>query len=309
MQGHPAFELDWNLVRTYVAVAQAGSLARGAKSLGISHPTAARHIQQLEEALGLALFSRTAQGLLLNEAGQALLDTAQVMHKNALELRAVSDSFRAAPVTRVRVSVAEILAEMLPDVMLTEMGASAADTVAIDMLVTDDSLNLLKREADIALRHARPEQQGLICRRVGALEMGIFARRDYASRFGNLTADNLDQHRFIDGLTHDHFLRGAARRGLVIDADNVVLRSDSIACRRAAVRAGWGIGAFPVWMAEQEPGWQSVFAMDEVIDLEVWLVARPEVRDSHQMQALFSRLGESLAARIEAADPATSSAA
>lgn len=298
MEGHPAFDLDWNLVRTYVAVAQAGSLARGARSIGISHPTAARHVQQLEATLGVALFSRTAQGLSLNDAGLALLENAQVMHKNALALRAVSDSFRAAPVTRVRVCVAEILAELLPEVMLSELGPGSGHAAAIDMLVTDDSLNLLRRDADIALRHTRPEQQELICRRVGVLEMGIFARRDYARRFGLVTAQNLHEHRFIDGLSHNHMVRGAARLELMIGADDIVFRSDSMACRRAAVRAGWGIGAFPLWMAEMEDDWQSVFAIDKVIDLEVWIVARPEVRDSHELHGLFSRLGDALAARI-----------
>lgn len=298
MDGHPAFDLDWNLVRTYVAVAQAGSLARGAQSIGISHPTAARHVQQLEQALGLALFSRTSHGLSLNEAGQALLENAQVMHRNALALRAVSDSFRAAPVTRVRVCVAEILAELLPDVMLSEIGSTAADAITIDMLVTDDSLNLLARDADIALRHTRPEQQELICRRIGVLEMGIFARCDYASRYGLVSEANIGQHRFIDGLSHDYMVRGAARRDLIIAPENVVFRSDSIACRRAAVRAGWGVGAFPLWMAEHERDWQSMFAIDKVVDLEVWLVARPEVRDSYYLNGLFSGLGDGLAARI-----------
>ena len=298
MEGHPAFDLDWNLVRTYVAVAQAGSLARGARTIGISHPTAAKHVQQLEVALGVTLFSRTAQGLSLNEAGAALLENAQVMHKNALALRAQSESYRSAPVSRVRVCVAEILAELLPDVMLAELGPGSADTVSIDMVVTDDSLNLLRRDADIALRHTRPEQQELICRRVGILKMGIFARRDYALRYGLVTAENLHEHRFIDGLSHDYMVRGAARLNLMIEADDVVFRSDSMACRRAAVRAGWGIGAFPLWMAELEEDWQSVFAIDKVIDLEVWIVARPEMRDSHELHRLFSRLGDSLAERI-----------
>ena len=111
MMGHPAFDLDWNLVRTFVAVAKAGSLAAGARRLGISHPTAARHIQQLEDSIGVALFSRTGQGLVLNEAGQGLSNAAAVMHSSALAFQAASDSVRARPVERVRVSVAQILGD------------------------------------------------------------------------------------------------------------------------------------------------------------------------------------------------------
>ena len=298
MMVHPAFDLDWNLVRTFVAVARAGSLAAGARSLGITHPTAARHVAQLEESLGMALFSRTAQGLVLNDAGVHLDQAARLMHESALAFQAKSDAMRERPVERVRVSVAELLAELLPDVMLSELRACADKTLTIDMMVTNDTVNLLERDADIALRHARPEQQELLCKKVGVLEMGVFAHRNYVAKHGMLTLEALSEHRIIDGLSRDYFCRGAAQRGLDIDVEQIVLRSDSVPCQRAAVSAGWGVAAFPLWMAEGETDWVSVFAEDEVIDIEVWLVARPEVRDSHQLRGIFSRLGEGLAARL-----------
>ena len=79
MDVHPAYNLDWNLVRTFLAVANGGSLAAGAATLGMTHPTAARHVQQLEGHLGMALFSRTAKGLKLNEAGLKLERAAREM--------------------------------------------------------------------------------------------------------------------------------------------------------------------------------------------------------------------------------------
>ena len=164
----------------------------------------------------------------------------------------------------------------------------------VDMVVTDDTVNLLQRDADIALRHVRPQQQELLCKRVGRLEMGLFARADYVAKQGVINADNLARHRFIDGVSRDYLVRGAAKRGLEIAEHQVVLRSDSLACQRAAVRSGWGIAVVPLWMAARETDWVSVFSEDEVIDIDVWLVARPEVRDNDRLFDVYRMLGEGL---------------
>ena len=298
MDGHPAFDLDWNLVRTFVAVAREGSLAGGARSLGIAHPTAARHIQSLEDSLGMMLFSRTTQGLVLNDAGECLDQAARVMHKSALAFQAASDTMREQPVQRVRISVAELLAGLLPDIMITELSACAQTPLTIDIVVTDDLLNLLERDADIALRHVRPEQQELLCKKVGVLQIGVFAHRDYVAQFGMLTRASVSGHCFVEGLTRDYITRGAVQRGLKIDNSQIVLRSDSMSCQRAAVQAGCGVAAFPLWMARGEPDWVSVIAADQTVDIDVWLVARPEVRDSEQLSRIFKCLGDGLAQRL-----------
>ena len=298
MNGHPAFDLDWNLVRTFVAVGQGGSLAAGARAIGITHPTAARHIQQLEESLGMSLFSRTAQGLLLNEAGVRLDAAARVMHDSALAFKSASDGMREQPLQRVTISVADVLAELLPEVLLEEMHDNADRPVSVDMVVTNDLVNLLQRDADLALRNVRPSQQELLCKKLGSLRIGVYAHQDYVAKHGLLHLEDISPHRFIDGPTRDYLRRGAAERGLTIDERQIVMRSDSVPCKRAAVRAGWGIASFPCWMAEQEPEWVSVLATDESIDMDVWLVARPEVRQSEQLFGLFKRLSDSLGARV-----------
>lgn len=294
MMAHPAFDLDWNLVRTFVAVANSGSLAGGARQLGITHPTAARHIQQLEQSLGVSLFSRTSKGLVLNEAGMRLDDAARVMHASALAFQAATDRMRHVPVSRVRVSVAEMIGELLPDLLFRQLQPESAGGIAIDTVVTDELLNLLERQADIAIRHVRPEQQELVCRRVGSLPMTACASADYVAQFGTLDMADIGHHRFIDGLSKDYFVRGAARKGYVIDSSQVVFRSDSIGTRRAAVSAGWGIGAFPLWMLEQHPTWQPVTDVRQSLELDVWLVARPEVRDNQQLGEVFSSLSDAL---------------
>ena len=156
---HPAYDLDWNLIRSFEAVASAGSLAGGARLLGIAHPTIARHIQNLEEHLGVALFSRTKQGLVLNSAGERLLRTAELMQEHALAFQNAADTLDARPVASVRITVSEMMAEILPHLALPSVLEADGAMPALEMIVTNDQLNLLDRDADIALRHARPDQR------------------------------------------------------------------------------------------------------------------------------------------------------
>lgn len=298
MMGHPAFQLDWNLVRTFCAVARAGSLAAGARDLDITHPTAARHIQSLEENIGVSLFTRTGKGLVLNEAGEKLRLTAHDMHDRALAFQSITDGMQARDVGRVRVTVADTLAELLPEIMMTNWHPQKSSRrVAIDMVVTNELLNLLQRDADIALRHARPEQQELVCKRLGILRLGVFAHRSYFEEYGELNMENHGKHRFIDSLSSDYLVQGAAKQGLNIRPEQVVFRSDSNSCRRSAVDCGLGVGAFPVWMGRQEPQW--VMLSEHQVELEVWLVARPEVRQADQLNDVFSCISQVVSEHLE----------
>lgn len=298
---HPAFELDWNLIRSFVAVAQAGSLAAGARHLGVSHPTAARHIQQLEEALGFTLFSRTSAGLVPNELGDQVRQAALAMHDAALAFRSVSEQVRHDPVPRVRLGVAESLAELLPDLMFAH-GSGAEAGVAVDLIVAGDLLNLLQRDADMALRHVRPEQQELLCKKVGVLRLGLYAHADYVARQGVWDGTQTGEHSFIDDLTRASLVHGAAVRGISIAEEQLVFRSDSVACRRAAVRSGWGIAALPRWMARIEQDWVELIPEQPAIEIDVWLVARPEVRHSLHLRQLFTSLGDALQSQLCAPD-------
>ncbi len=293
-----AFDLDWNLIRSFVAVARAGSLAGGAKSLGIAHPTVARHLQHLEESLGFSLFARTSHGLVMNEAGEQLLAAAAPMQSAALQLRNTVDNMDKRPVGRIRITVAELTAELLPALTPASPSALAQLGVALDVLVTDVQLNLLDREADIAIRHVRPTQQDLICRRVGSIRLRAYASDAYLHSYGQLTRDNLREHRLIDGYSNGEFLNAARSQGFAFRDEQVVFRSDSLACQKSAAKSGWGIGAFPDALVSEGDGLYSALAHAVPVDLPIWLVARPEVRDNKVMKAVYDQIGNGLEARL-----------
>ncbi len=296
---HPAYGLDWNLVRSFEAVARSGSLSAGARMLGIAHPTIARHVQHLEEQLGFSLFSRSKQGLVVNEAGERLMAAAAQMQAQALAFQNAADAVSDRAVPRVRVTVSDLLAEVLPLIALPAVEGLGDEPPAVEMIVTAESLNLLDREADIALRHARPTQQELIARRLGSLQIGLFASAEYLAVHGYLDRENVDRHRFVESATRSDMLRGARNAGLHIDPSRVMFRSDALACRRAAVVAGWGIGAFPSALAGSVDGLTSAMEDGSEVSLEVWLAARPEVRNNRQLYRVFEGIGQMLEVHLQ----------
>ena len=291
--------LDWNLVRTFVAVVRNGSLAAAARDLGCAHPTVARHVQLLEESLGLVLFDRTSHGLALNEAGQRLADAAATMHRSALEFETASDAVRLAPPSVMRITVADLLCDMVPGLLAAGLQGDTAQTLAaenlsVELNVTNEQVNLLERDADIAIRLARPTQQDLVARQVGAVPMAAYASPSYIEKYGPVDRDNVAQHRFIDGLQRNNFQRAATAVGWQFDDSQIVFRSDSLSSQRAAMLAGLGIAGLPRHCVPSE----AAVALDDEptsrVALDVWLVARPGLRDNQRYKLLFDSLGAQL---------------
>ncbi|MFK7915390.1 MAG: LysR family transcriptional regulator [Pseudomonadales bacterium] len=295
----PAFDLDWNLVRSFVAVAQGGSLAAAARQLGLAHPTVARHVQLLESALGLVLFDRTSHGLTLTADGDRLAQQAGAMQREALAFERLSDSVREQPLSTIRITVAELLMELVPELLVSALGPGSAQPGTIEYIVADQQLNLLERQADLALRHARPVQQDLICRRVGGLGMVACATREYLQRHGAVGREQAPGHWFIDAAESSRFQQGAATVGFHFDDAQIRFRSDSILAQRSAMLAGWGIAALPAPMLSALPGVEPLFNGDVAVELDVWLVARPEIRNARQMKTVFDVLGDNLSQRLQ----------
>jgi len=295
----PGYEIDWNLVRTFVSVVEAGSLAGAARALEMAYPTVARHVQLLEANLGVALFDRSAAGLRLNDAGQQLADVAERMRREAMTLESIGESVRSATTGRVRVTIAEVFGDLIPELLGPIKDQPGAAERYVELIVSPQRLNLLDREADIAVRHVRPEQSELICRQVGGLPMGAWASRDYVAARGSATLESASGHLFIDGLSMRGFEVALARLGCRLDESQVAFRTDSLQSQRRAAEMGWGIAGLPNYMAERSPGLVAVFEdVPDPVKLEIWLVARPAMRQQPLLRMVFDALAEGLASRF-----------
>ncbi len=290
-------EVDWNLVRTFVSVMETGSLAGASRQLGFAHPTVARHIQQLETQLGLPLFERTGAGLKANEAGERLAVVAVRMRKDAMTFESVSAAVKTEPAGKVRITIAEVLVDLIPGLLSDLKDFSGQNERQIELVISPKQLNLLDGEADIAVRHVRPSQSELVCRRVGGMPMAAYASAEYLGEHGDITTSNLDAHWFVDGVSEQPFSMAVARLGYSIPQNRVAFRSDSLQAQRQAVTAGWGVAGLPVHVGE-DAGLVRVLKDAPAHVTEVWVVARPGVRAQILLNLVFQKLSEALYERF-----------
>lgn len=291
-------DLDWNLVRTFIAVADAGSLAAAARDLGLAHPTVARHIQNLEAALGHSLFDRRATGLSLNDAGVRLVSAARGMLQGARAFEQASRAVSSRAGGLVRITASEFMADVTPELLSPLRRVGAGPLINIELLIANDLLNLLKGEADIAVRHVRPQQQELICRRLAGLPAGLYASPGYVAERGMPDLASFREHWFIDGVRAPKVARHARRMGYPIGRDQFVFRCDSFSGQLNGAEAGWGIAVVPAHVAATRPGLVRVLTDIPFSEIEMWLVAREDVRTTPYLRDAFATAGDTLNAFV-----------
>ena len=188
---------DWDRIRIFHSVAEAGSFTRAADRLGLSQSAISRQISALEEELGAAVFHRHARGLVLTEQGDILLGTArEIARKMAMTVSALQER-RDEPAGHLRLTTTVGIGT----VWLTHHLPAFLDAypdITISLMVTDEDLDLGMRQADVALRLTRPTQGDLVQRKLMTSHTHIYAAPGYLARHGlPEKADDLDRHRLI----------------------------------------------------------------------------------------------------------------
>jgi DNA-binding transcriptional LysR family regulator len=289
-----ATSFDWTLMRSFLAVIERGSLLAAARHLGVSQPTLGRHVAELERQLGAVLFERTGRGLIATSAARSIADQARAMADNAEAIaRTVTRQNRQLSGT-VRISASPTVATHLLPTLLAEF-REREPGIAIDLIASNAVSNLLRREADIAVRMLRPAQSSLIARRVGEVQFGAYARKDYLRRRGVPSKPgDLMQHDLIGLDRDDTIIRSFAKFGLRIERDSFVLRSDDHLVLWQAICAGLGIGFAATWLADREPSLERVLPDLPMPTLPVWLAVHREIRSSARIRALYDFLAKAI---------------
>lgn len=294
MATHSTDNLDWNLVKTFVNVAERGSLAAAAEALGLAHATVARHVQALETTLGVALFDRRSQGLKLNDAGRRMLTAAGNMRSGAQAFELATHAVRTTATGLVRITATEFIVDVFPELLAPLRDSGDKAGTALQLLIGNELLNLLEGEADIAIRHVPPQQQDLVCRRLAGLPLGLYASRAYLAEWGEPTLASASEHRFIDSVSPLRVQREAKRRGIELRKEQFVFRSDHFAGRLSGALGGWGIAVVPVHVARKHGELVQVLQDMPDMELEMWLVGRQDVRTTPYLKAAFATAGDTL---------------
>jgi len=286
---------DWSLYRSFLSVLRLGSLSAAARDEGSTQPTVGRHVDALEQALGVALFTRSQTGLTPTEAALELQPYAESLEATAAALVRAAVG-RAGTHGTVRITASEIVgAEVLPPI-LTQLHAAHPE-IALELVLSNRTEDLLQREADIAVRMVRPTQQTLLARHVGDIEIGLHARRDYLERHGvPSTVAELRRHALI-GFDHETaFIRSVRAQGFPVERGMFAFRSDSDLAQLAAVRAGFGIGVCQVGLARRSADLVRVMAKSFLFKLEVWIVMHSDLRSSARCRVVADALAAGLTA-------------
>ena len=290
----PSRDFDWSLARTFLAALESGSLLGAAKRLGSSQPTVGRQIAELESQLGVALFERTGRGLVPTQSALQLAASAQAMEVAALQLARSGSGAQKQVSGTVRITASQPVACYLLPPILSDM-RRALPEIQVEIESSNVVSNLLRREADIALRMVRPDQATLVARKIGAIKVGTYASRDYLARRGTPKQPmDLIGHDMIGYDKGEDIIRGFRAFGQSISREAFAFRTDDLIVQWEAVRAGLGIGFYANYLARADPDVLRILPAMALPELPMWLTVHREIRSSQRIRAVFDFLASAL---------------
>ncbi len=286
---------NWELYRSFLAVARLGSLSAAARSLDTTQSTVGRHIDALEKQLKTALFGRSPAGLIPNSIALELVPHAEAMAAaaDAFIRRASGESDMKQGT--VRITASEVIgAEVLPGLLLPFHREHPE--ITLELALTNEPENMLRRDADIAIRMFRPTQGALIASRVGPVAIGLYAHRSYADAVGlPKKFEQLDGHTLIGYDRNLFAIQSAQRLGLQLTRDQFNIRCDNELAQISALRAGLGIGACQKPIAARDKNLLPVLPKVIALELDMWVVMQEDMRNCYRVKLLFDYLKNVLA--------------
>jgi DNA-binding transcriptional LysR family regulator len=289
---------DWTLVRSFLAVLDAGSVTAAAKRLGAQQPTVSRHVAELEAQLGAPLFERTGRGVTPTAAALAIAAPARRMEDAALAVVRGLAGERSATRGVVRVTTSQVAATWLLPAVLARL-QRAHPKIGIELVASNELTNLLRREADIAVRMVRPAQASLVAKKLGEIEIVAAAHTAYLAKAPPLRSlADLAAHRLIGYDRDDTIVRGAARMGVALAPADFALRTDDQVAYGRLVAEGAGVGFVARYNLRHWPGVVAVLPGLVTGTFPCWLAVHREIRSNPLVRTVYDFLGREIAPAI-----------
>jgi DNA-binding transcriptional LysR family regulator len=279
--------MDWDKLRIFHAVADAGSLTHAGDTLHLSQSAVSRQIRALEESLNTVLFHRHARGLILTEQGELLFDATKTMNKRI-----------DAAAARIRDSEEEVFGELrvttttgIGTIWLAPRLYKLYETypdLKIDLMMEERVLDLPMREADVAIRMKEPSQADLIRKRLMFVRIGLYATREYIARHGAPeTLDDMKNHRLIfQNPRSPQVLAGQnlVRELLTYEIGSTLTVNNYFGVLQAAIH-NLGIGMLPDYVTHAIDTMVRVLPDVESMEVPVYLAYPEELRHSKRIEA------------------------
>ncbi len=290
--------LDWSLYRSFLAVAETGSLSAASMRLSQSQPTLGRHIKQLEVTLGLTLFERHTRGLTLTQDAEKLLAPARAMQAAAAQLSLVAAGQETQIGGTVRITASNIMARHILPQIIADLRVAEPE-IEIELTPTDATENLLFREADIAVRMYRPTQLDVITKQVGEAPLGVYAATSYLDRAGrDVLPETIGTHDIVGYDRDDRILRGMRALGLPATQSWFSVRCDDQNTYWELVCAGCGLGFAQTSIGDADPRVERLLPELDMAALPIWLTAPEAMRHTPRIRRVWDALEAGLSARF-----------
>jgi DNA-binding transcriptional LysR family regulator len=296
-------EPAWDYYRAFLSVLRNGSLSAAARELHLTQPTVGRQIAALENSLGgKALFTRSQSGLLPTRTALELQPHAESMAASAAVMVRASSNANAVKGT-VRVTASDMIGiEVLPPVLRTFNAANPG--VTIELAISNRNADLLKRDADVAVRMVKPTQKALFAKRVGRIAIGFHAHRQYLDRHATPTRlEDLEHHVMIGFDQIPAYAKNLTLGGKPVTRDAFNFRSDSDAALLAALRAGVGIGACQYGIARRNSDLVPLLTREFSLSYDTWVVMHEDQKKVERVRAMFDHLAQAMSEYCASAGP------
>jgi DNA-binding transcriptional LysR family regulator len=283
---------DWDDVRYFLMLQRHGTLAAAGAALKLDPTTVGRRLTKLEEELGARLFDRTPNGYVLTDAGHRLLPRAERIEREALGVEREVAGEDQKLEGLVRLTATEMLTTRFIAPHLRRFRERYPD-IQLELQCTNLDVNLARREADIALRLARPTQEDLIIKRLSFIDLGLYASLGYVNRFG-LPQESLAGHHMILFANTRPFRRENDWLEARMDGARVALRSDSVSAIYSATVVGVGIALLPCLVADHDHELVRVPLEGAPEPRQIWQAVHKDLRDSARIRVVLDFLGKIL---------------
>lgn len=293
--------MDWSTLPVFLAIAETGSLSAASRKLGISQPTLSRRIMALEETLDTQLFQRRPKGLVLTEAGESIRMSVRQMEEGAFDI----EKRLTGQNRNLEGAVSLTTSEYIGARWLTHDLISFREQypgIRVDLRADLNMIDLLQRQADIALRLVRPTEPDLIARKVGKFSSYLAASKEYLEKNGTpRTPEDLKNH---IALEYNNWSGGGPRTNLPkmfsnFMPENCLFSANSMLSLYQAVSNGLGIGLFPTIALDDYPDVEFVLKDELELELEVWLVTHVDIQHNARIRALYDFLADVMSERFK----------
>ena len=286
---------DWNRARAFLVAAEEGSFSAASRALGLSQPTVSRQVSALEAELGVALFERVGGGLALTEAGHGLVEHVRAMGEAASRVSLAAAGRSEAVEGIVAISASDLVSTHLLPPVLARL-RSTYPGIYVDLVSNNQASDLLRREADIAVRNFPPKEPDLLAKNLGQRTARMYASRAYIERVGPIDSlVDLQRCEFFGFERSSMMIEHLRRLGLELTPAHFPIMSTSSHVHWALCKQDAGVCFLMEDVRRSDPDVVALLPHLLEIGVPMWLTCHRELRTSRRIRVVFDAIAEALA--------------